>query len=453
MEQPQEVQDEEQERVWERVAAVDVAKGSGVVCTRVPDEDRPGRRKTHVWTVAARAAAVIELGDHLRGHQIQVITLESTSDYWRIWFVLLEAAGLTVQLVNARAVKHVPGRAKTDKKDAVWLAKLTGKGLVRPSFVPPYEIRRLRELTRLRADLVHERTRHWARMEKLLERALIKLSDVVSELTGKSARAMIEALIAGQRNPKILAGLAKGTMRRKQADLIQALEGRFEDHHGEQAQILLDLIDTLTGKIETLNTRIGALLQEIPAAWGVDADGVTGPAAGTGPDARILPAVARLDEITGCGVIAAQAVIAEIGLDMTVFGTAARLVSWARRCPQTRQSGKKHAQAPPGKGNGYLGGALGEIAACASRTDTFLGERYRRLAKRRGKRKALAAIARSVLVIIYHLLADPEARYHDLGSDYYDTRIDRDRKIRNLTRQLQALGLNPVLEPMDTTTA
>jgi len=170
MEQPQEVQDEEQERVWERVAAVDVAKGSGVVCTRVPDEDRPGRRKTHVWTVAARAAAAIELGDHLRGHQIQVVTLESTSDYWRIWFVILEAAGLKVQLVNARAVKNAPGRAKTDKKDAVWLAKLTEKGLLQPSFIAPYEIRRLRELTRLRASLVHDKARYWARLEKLLLR-------------------------------------------------------------------------------------------------------------------------------------------------------------------------------------------------------------------------------------------------------------------------------------------
>jgi transposase len=453
MEQPQEVEDEEHEQLWERVAAVDVAKGSGVVCTRVPDEDRPGRRRTHVWTVPARAGSITELGDYLRARQIQVITLESTSDYWRIWFVLLEAAGLKVQLVNARAVKHVPGRAKTDKKDAVWLAKLTGRGLVRPSFVPPREIRRVRELTRLRADLVHERTRHWARMEKLLERALIKISDVVSELTGKSARAMIEALIAGQRNPKILAGLALGSMRKKTPELIAALDGRFEDHHGEEAQILLDLIDALTSKIETLDSRIGELIQEIPAAWGVDADGVTGPGAGHGPDARVLPAVARLDEITGCGVIAARAVIAEIGLDMTVFGTAARLVSWARRCPQTRQSGKKNTQAPPGKGNGYLGGALGEIAACAARTDTFLGERYRRIARRRGKRKALTAITRSILVIIYHLLADPQARYHDLGPDYYDTRIDRDRKIRNLTRQLQALGLNPVLEPMDTPAA
>jgi len=447
VEQPREVHDEEHERVWERVAAVDVAKGSGVVATRVPDEDRPGRRRTHVHTVPARAGAIIELGDYLRGLQVQVVTLESTSDYWRIWFVLLEAAGLKVQLVNARTVKNVPGRAKTDKNDAVWLAKLTERGMLRPSFVPPPEIRRLRELTRLRADLVHDRTRHWARMEKLLERALIKISDVMSELNCVSGRAMIEALIAGQRSPRALAGLARASLRKKQAELIEALTGRFEDHHGEQAQILLDLIDALTARIETLNTRIGELISQIPAAWGIDADGATGPDAGTGPGARVLPAIMRLDEIAGCGVAAAQAVIAEIGLDMTVFGAPARLVSWAKRCPQTRQSGSKTSHGKAGKGNPYLGGILGEIAASAARTDTFLGERYRRIAKRRGKRKALAAIARSILIIIYHLLADPEARYHDLGPDHYDTRTDRDRKIRNHIRQLQALGLDVTLRP------
>ena len=159
--------------------------------------------------------------------------------------------------------------------------------------------------------------------------------------------------------------------------------------------------------------------------------------------------MARLDEITGCGITAAQAVIAEIGLDMTVFGTPGRLVSWAKRCPQTRQSGKKTTARPPGKGNPWLNGILGEIAASASRTDTFLGERYRRLARRRGKRKALAAIARSILVIIFHLLADPQARFRDLGPDYYDSRIDRDRKIRNHIRQLQALGLDVTITPAE----
>jgi transposase len=235
VEQPQEVEDEEHERVYGRVAAVDVAKASGVVCTRVPGDDRPGRRKMHVWTVKAALGAVTELGDHLRCEGIEVVTLESTSDYWRIWYVVLEAAGLKVQLVNARSVKNVPGRAKTGKKDAVWLAKLTERGLLQPSFVPPYEIRRLREFTRLRADLVHDRTRQWARLEKLLERALIKVSAVASTLDTQSVRAMLEALIAGQRNPTVLADLAIGRMRAKRKELAEALDGRFEPHHAELA--------------------------------------------------------------------------------------------------------------------------------------------------------------------------------------------------------------------------
>ena len=453
MEQPQQVQDEEHERAWDRVAAIDVAKASGVGCTRVPDEDRPGRRTMHVWTVKATKRAIIELADHLRCQQIQVVTLESTSDYWRIWWVVLEAAGLKMQLVNARHVKNVPGRAKTDKKDAVWLAKLTERGLLQPSFVPPPQIRQLREFTRLRADLVHERTRYWARLEKLLERALIKISAVLSRLTTDTARVMIEALIAGERNPKTLAELAIGKARSKKAELAEALDGDWQPHHSELARILLDQIDALTAQIDALTGRVSELIEQIPAAWGTDTDGVTGPQAGTDPAPVILPAVARLDEITGCGIIAAQAIIAEIGLDMTVFGTSARLVSWARRSPQTRQSGTKTAGGRTGKGNPYLNGILGEIAASASRTDTFLGERYRRLARRRGKRKALAAVARSILVIIFHLLADREARFRDLGPGWYDQHIDAQRKTLNLIRQLEALGHTVTLTPPDAVAA
>jgi transposase len=367
--------------------------------------------------------------------------------------VVLEAAGLKVQLVNARHVKNVPGRAKTDKKDAVWLAKLTERGLLQPSFVPPPEIRQLREFTRLRADLVHERTRYWARLEKLLERALIKISAILSRLTTDTARVMIEALIAGERNPKTLADLAIGKARSKRAELAEALDGDWQPHHSELARILLDQIDALTAQIDALTGRVSELIEQIPAAWGTDADGVTGPQAGTGPAPVIVPAVARLDEITGCGIIAAQAIIAEIGLDMTVFGTSGRLVSWAKRSPQTRQSGTKTAGGRTGKGNPYLNGILGEIAASASRTDTFLGERYRRLARRRGKRKALAAVARSILVIIFHLLADREARFRDLGSGWYDQHIDAQRKTRNLIRQLEALGHTVTLTPPDAAAA
>ena len=450
MEQPQEVvEDEEHERAWDRVAAIDVAKASGVVCTRVPDEGRTGGRRARVWAVAATMSEVTALGDHLRCQGIQVVTIESTSDYWRIWHAVLEAAGLRVQLVNARAVKNVPGRAKTDKKDAVWLAKLTERGMLQPSFVPPYDIRRLREYTRLRAQLVHERTRHWSRLEKLLERALIKLTSVASAIDTMSCRDMIEALIAGQRDPRALADLARGKMRAKRKDLIAALDGKFEDHHAVEARILLRHIDDLTRDIDDLAARASELIAQIPAAWGIDADGTTGPGAGKEPEAIALPAVARLDEITGCGPIAAQAIIAEIGLDMTVFGTAGRLVSWAKLCPQTRQSGKKATAASPGKGDPWLKGPLGEVAATAARSDTFLGERYRRLARRRGKRKAITAIARSILVIIFHLLSDPTARFHDLGPGYYDDRASTERKIRNHVRQLEALGLTVTITPAE----
>jgi transposase len=447
MREPQEIEDEEHEQVLERVAAVDAAKASGTVCIRVPHPSRPGRRVSKVWDVEATTGAITELGDHLAGLGIQKVTVESTSDYWRVFFYLLEAAGLSVQLVNAREVKNVPGRPKTDKLDAVWLAKLTERGMLRPSFVPPAEIRQLRDYTRLRIDLTQERARHWQRLEKLLEDALIKVSSVASKLDTLSVRAMVEALIAGQRDPKVLAGLAKGRMRSKHAALVEALTGQFDNHHAELARMLLDQIDTLSAQIGKLTARIEELLAAIPAAQGVDADGTTGPGAGTGPGAAVLPAVARLDEVTGIGRDAAQVILAELGLDMGIFPTPGHLVSWAKLCPRTLQSGTKHRAGKTGKGNPYLKGILGEAAAAAAKTDTFLGERYRRLVKRRGKLKALVAIARSILVIVWHLLADPTARYADLGAGYYASRIDKDKKARNHIRQLEALGFTVTLAP------
>ena len=253
-----------------------------MVCTRVPHPSRPGKRRTRVRDVAATTGSVMELADQLAGEGIEKITLEATSDYWRIWFYLLEAAGLSVQLVNARDVKNAPGRPKTDKLDAVWLAKLTERGMLRPSFVPPAEIRRLRDYTRLRTDLTRDRTRHFSRLEKLLEDALIKVSSVASKTGTKSVRDMIEALIAGERNPGVLAGLARGKMHAKRAALVEALTGRFDDHHGELARMLLDQIDALTAQIERITARIEELIAAIPAAWGVDAGGVTGPGAGLG---------------------------------------------------------------------------------------------------------------------------------------------------------------------------
>jgi transposase len=451
MQEPREIEDRPAEQAVARVAAVDVAKASGVVCTRVPREpagdDGAGRFVTKVWTVSATTNAILELADHLTSMAIEKVVLESTSDYWRPFFYLLEAAGLHAELVNARDVKNAPGRPKTDKLDAVWLAKLAGWGMLRPSFVPPPQIRQLRDYTRLRTDLTRERTRHWQRLEKLLEDALIKITTVASRIDTLSVRDMIEALIAGQRDPARLADLARGRMKAKRAALIEALTGRFDDHHGELAAILLTQIDGLSSQIETLTARIDELITAIPAAQGVDPDGTTGPAAGRGPDAPALPAVDRLTEIPGISRHSAQVIIAEIGLDMTRFPTAGHLVSWARLCPRTIQSGNRTQPGRIAKGNPYLKGVLGDAAAAAGKTSTFLGERYRRLLKRRGKLKALVAIARTILVIIWHLLTDRAARYDDLGPDYYITTINTDRKIRSHIRQLQALGYDVTLNP------
>ena len=440
MMEAQEIEDEGYEQILERVAAVDVAKASGMVCVRVPHQDRPGKRRTRVWQVEATTGAILELADHLVAERIEKVTLESTSDYWRIWFYLLEAAGLDVQLVRAQDVRQAPGRPKSDKLDCVWQAKCTERGMLRPSFVPPAEIRQLRDYTRLRADLTRERTRHYSRLEKLLEDALIKVSAVASKLDTLSVRDMIEALIAGERDPTVLAGLARGKMKAKHDRLVQALTGKFDDHHAELARMLLDQIDALTAQIGKLTARIEELIAAIPAAQGVNADGTTGPAAGRSQDAPVLPAVDRLDEVTGIGREAAQAIIAEIGLHMSAFPTAGHLVSWAKISPRTIQSGARNRAGRTGKGNPYLKGILGEAAAAAGKTDTFLGERYRRLVKRRGKLKALVAIARSILVIVWHLLADRTARNQDLGAGYYTSRIDKNRKTRTHIRQLEALG-------------
>jgi transposase len=327
----------------------------------------------------------------------------------------------------------------------VWLAKLTERGMLRPSFVPPAEIRQLRDYTRLRTDLTRDRARHWQRLEKLLEDALIKVSAVASTMDTLSVRDMLGALIAGERDPKVLAGLARGKMKAKRAALIEALTGKFDGHHAELARMLLDQIDALTTQIGTLTTRIEQLIAAIPAAQGVDAGGTTGPGAGTGPGAARLDAITRLDEVPGISAHGAQIVLAEIGLDMTRFLTPGHLVSWAKLCPRTIQSGAKNRSGKSGKGNPYLKGILGEIATAAAKTDTFLGERYRRIVKRRGKLKALVAVARTILVIIWHLLADPAARYHDLGAGYYASRIDTERKTRNHIRQLEALGYTVTL--------
>jgi transposase len=431
------VVDDDEERL-ERVAAIDVAKASGKVCVRLPGG---GRRVTKLWDVPSMTAAILRLAEELVGMGVERTVMESTSDYWRPFFYLLEASGLEVWLVDARAVKQVPGRPKTDKLDAVWLAKLNERGMLRPCFVPPVAIRQLRDYTRLRRDLTEERARHKQRLEKLLEDALIKLSTVATDIFGKSGRAMVEALIAGERDPHVLADMALGKLRPKHAALVEALNGRFDDHHAELARMLLDQVDVLTDQMIRLGQRIDELIGQLPEAQPQPA---TGPSAA---DGGCLGVVERLDEITGIGRVAAQTIIAEVGLDMTRFPTAGHLVSWAKLTPRTVQSGPRTRAGRTGKGNPYLKGVLGEAAAAAAKTDTFLGERYRRLVRRRGKLRAIVAVARSILVIVWHLLADQTARFADLGADYYTRRIDTDRRTRHLVQQLQALGHRVTLNP------
>ena len=442
MQQPVEVQVDEHEPIVERVAAIDVAKASGMVCLRIPHETIPDRRVTKVWPVAATTAALVELGDHLRCERVTRVVLESTSDYWRPFYYLLEAAGLIVWLVNAAQVKNVPGRPKTDKIDAVWLAKLAERSMLSPSLVPTEPMRQVRDLARARYDLVEDRTRVKQRIEKLLEDALIKISSVLTDVLGVSGRAMIEALIAGQRSPKVLAELARGRARTRRADLERALHGRFTDHHARLARLLLGQLDELAARINQVTTLLDAAINELPAPAATRPTGADelDQTQAQPPQAGYTSAVARLCAVPGGGPDSVRAVLGEIGLDMRVFGTPQRLCSWAKVAPRTVQSGRKTGRARTGKGNPYLKSALAQIATGAAKTDTFLGERYRRLIKRMPKAKALVALQRSILVVFFHLLNDPAAEFTDLGPDFYTRRIDRARRTTHLLRQLHALG-------------
>jgi transposase len=352
---------------------------------------------------------------------------------------VLEAAGLNVQLVNSSHARQLAGRPKTDRLDAQWIARLTEMGLLRPSFVPPAEIRALRDLTRTRLQLVRDRTREWQRLEKLLEGALVKLSSVLSSLARvKSARVILEALAGGERDPRVLAGLAAGQVRAGRAGIEKALEGmRYGDHHGRLTRIHLDHITFLDRSVAAVEDDIAAALDAIPAAQGIDAAGARSP--DPGPGAAALPAAERLAEIPGVSLDLARAIIAETGLDMTLFPTAAHLVSWAGLTPVARQSGPRSRKPGKGHGDSYLRGYCTQAATGAATTDTFLGERLRRLSRRLGGSRARCAVGRSILVIVWHLLADPGARYTELGSGWHARKTDTDRRTRSLLNQLRAL--------------
>ncbi len=415
---------QENEEIIARVAALDIGKAEVMCCVRVPDEDRPGRRLQEVQAYSTMTRSLRGLSDRLRCLGVTRVVMEATSDYWKPAFYLLEAAGFETWLVNAKDVKHLPGRPKTDKLDAVWLCKVAERQMLRPSFVPPPEIRKLRDLTRYRADLVAARTAEKQRAEKLLEDACIKVSAVITDIFGVSGRDMLAALVAGERNPKVLAQLARRSMRAKITVLEEAFTGHFTDHHAFLLRTMLGRVDAISADIAALDDRITA--QAAPLAG----------------------AVARLDEIPGISLASAYVILAEIGTDMTRFPTAGHLTSWARLAPGIRESaGKKKGTGSTGHGNAYLAAILGNAAAGAAKTDTFLGAKYRRIARRRGSKRAIVAVGRSILVIAWHLLSDPDARFHDLGPGYYAERINSERRKQNHIRQLEALGYTVTLQP------
>jgi transposase len=320
-------------------------------------------------------------------------------------------------------------------------------GLLRPSFVPPPEIRALRDLARARLQMVRDRTREWQRLEKLLEGALIKLSSAVHSLAGtKTARDILEAIAGGERDPRALAVLASAQVKGGRASIEEALDGmQLGDHHPVLIRGYLDHVTFLDRRISAIEDQIQEHLDGIEAAWGVTADGTRSPA--PGPDAAIPDAVTRLAEIPGVSPDLARAIIAEIGLDMTRFPTAGHLASWAGLAPVARQSGPRTRKPAKGHGDHWLKGYCTQAALGASRTPTFLGERYRRLARRIGAVRAQCAVARSILVIIWQLLADPAARYTDLGPGWHARKADRDRKTRRHLKELQALGYQVTITP------
>jgi transposase len=426
------MQDAQDEPLFvQRVAGLDIAKAGAEVTIRVPSDTAPGRRQQETRTFAATRAGLLSLADWLRCWGVTKLGMEATGDYWKPVFFLLESRGFDCELYNAAQVKALPGRPKTDRADSIWLAKIVERGMIAASFVPPGPIRRLRTHTRYRRHLTQARTAEKQRAGKLLEDGHLKLSSVISDIHGVSGRDMLDAITAGQRDPKALAQLARGTMRGKIRRLEEALEcSFFTDEHAAVLAMMLAVIDHYSAQIEALTATIEALTEP----W--------------------LHQIAQPGAVDGIGTICAQDIIAEIGTDMSVFPTASHLVSWARWSPQVKQSaGKRKGSNATGRGNPYLSAALGEAAISTSRTQSFLGARYRRLTRRMPKKKALVATGNSMLVIIHALLSDPAGSYHDLGADYYEQRMHARRQARNHVKSLERLGYKVTIQALSPDTS
>lgn len=427
--------------IYRRVAGLDVHKKT-VVATRmrVTDEDR---LEWETRTFGTTTPDLLALLDWLLEWGLTHVTMESTGDYWKPVYNVLEDP-FEILVVNAKHVKHVPGR-KTDVKDSEWLAELMMHGLLKASFVPPKPQRALREMTRYRTTLVQERTRVVNRVQKLLEEANIKLSSVATDIMGVSARAMLEELAAGQTDAGRMADLARGRMRNKVSELEKALTGLVQPHHRFLLTQQLGHIDFLDEQIETISAAIGQQLEAMsrpdePEAPGADAGGNEGEprTQESKPPLTWEEAVALLDTIPGIDRRTAEVILAEIGLDMSRFPTADHLASWAGLAPGNHQSGGKHYSGRTTKGNQSLSSIVIQAAWSAVRTkDTFLKARYHRLAARRGKKRAIVAVAHSMLVSVWHILTYRQP-YHELGGDYFDRR-KKETKVSYLIRQLEKL--------------
>ncbi len=410
------------EVVHARCAGLDISKRDTKVCIRVAGKGRRATQQT-VTTWGSMTNQILALREHLIAEQVTLVVMEATSDYWKPFYYLLEDAGFEVMLVNARHVKNLPGR-KSDVSDAAWLAQLGAHGLVRGSFVPPEPIRQLRDLTRTRTAITRERGREVQRLEKLLEDSGIKLSAVASNITGVSGRAMLEALIGGQRDPAVLADLAQRRLRSKIGALTEALTGRFSEHHAFLARVHLDLIDRHTQAIGQVSDRIEQVIEPFRGFWEL------------------------ITTIPGISTVVADVICAETGADMTRFPTAGHLASWAGTCPGSNESAGRVKSTKTRPANPYLKGALGIAAKSVARTkNTYLGAKYRRIASRRGPMKALVAVEHAMLVAIWNM-ANTGALYDDPGTDFY-SRLRPDRAKSRALDQLRSMGYHVTLSPLE----